>query len=77
MALHVRQMAKFYGIPVVLNSLHCSKELLPWLDGMLEADEVSKKSDAKGCIADCFQVPFDNTLHLQSQVGSCRIPNDM
>lgn len=41
MALHVRQMSKFYGIPVVLHSDHCAKKLLPWFDGMLEADEVS------------------------------------
>lgn len=40
MALHVRQMAKFYGIPVVLHSDHCAKKLLPWFDGMLQADEV-------------------------------------
>lgn len=40
MALHVRQMAKFYGIPVVIHSDHCAKKLLPWFDGMLEADEV-------------------------------------
>ncbi len=40
MALHVRQMAKYYGIPVVLHSDHCAKKLLPWFDGMLEADEV-------------------------------------
>ncbi|CAM9307582.1 unnamed protein product, partial [Laminaria digitata] len=39
MALHVRQMSKFYGIPVVLHSDHCAKKLLPWFDGMLEADE--------------------------------------
>lgn len=39
MALHVRQMAKFYGIPVVLHSDHCAKKLLPWFDGMLDADE--------------------------------------
>ena len=41
MALHVRQMAKFYGIPVVLHSDHCAKKLLPWFDGMLQADEAS------------------------------------
>ena len=39
MALHVRQMAPYYGIPVVLHSDHCAKKLLPWFDGMLEADE--------------------------------------
>jgi len=38
-AHHVRTVAKAYGIPVVLHSDHCAKKLLPWFDGMLEADE--------------------------------------
>lgn len=38
-AQHVRLMAKHYGVPVVLHSDHCAKKLLPWFDGMLEADE--------------------------------------
>mmetsp|Transcript_7522 Transcript_7522/g.8990 ORF Transcript_7522/g.8990 Transcript_7522/m.8990 type:complete len:400 (+) Transcript_7522:34-1233(+) len=39
MALHVRAVAAYYGIPVVLHSDHCAKKLLPWFDAMLEADE--------------------------------------
>ena len=38
-AQHVRLMSKHYGVPVVLHSDHCAKKLLPWFDGMLEADE--------------------------------------
>jgi len=38
LAFHVRAVARFYGIPVVLHSDHCAKKLLPWFDGMLEAD---------------------------------------
>jgi len=38
-AHHARHVAKEYGIPVVLHSDHCAKKLLPWFDGMLEADE--------------------------------------
>ncbi|CAI5722372.1 unnamed protein product [Peronospora effusa] len=38
-AYHVRAMAEHYGIPVILHSDHCAKKLLPWFDGMLEADE--------------------------------------
>lgn len=38
-ALHVHHMAKHYGIPVILHTDHCDKQLLPWLDGMLNADE--------------------------------------
>lgn len=39
LAMHVRSVAKFYGVPVVLHSDHCAKKLLPWFDGMLAADE--------------------------------------
>ncbi|BDD56929.1 Fructose-bisphosphate aldolase 1 [Monascus purpureus] len=35
----IRSIAPTYGIPVVLHSDHCAKKLLPWLDGMLDADE--------------------------------------
>jgi len=38
-AHHVRTVAKAYGVPVILHSDHCAKKLLPWFDGMLEADE--------------------------------------
>eukprot|EP00550_Attheya_septentrionalis_P003688 CAMPEP_0198281408 /NCGR_PEP_ID=MMETSP1449-20131203/1359_1 /TAXON_ID=420275 /ORGANISM="Attheya septentrionalis, Strain CCMP2084" /LENGTH=402 /DNA_ID=CAMNT_0043977175 /DNA_START=33 /DNA_END=1241 /DNA_ORIENTATION=- len=39
MALHVRAVAPYYGVPVVLHSDHCAKKLLPWFDSMLDADE--------------------------------------
>jgi len=38
-AHYIRSIAPVYGIPVVLHTDHCAKKLLPWLDGMLEADE--------------------------------------
>merc|ERR1712020_358308 len=38
-AHYVRNVAPAYGIPVLVHSDHCAKKLLPWFDGMLEADE--------------------------------------
>lgn len=38
-AKHIRTVAPHYGVPVVLHTDHCAKKLLPWFDGMLEADE--------------------------------------
>lgn len=38
-AHYIRAIAPAYGIPVVLHTDHCAKKLLPWLDGMLDADE--------------------------------------
>ena len=38
-ALHVRTVAKLYGVPVILHTDHCQKSWLPWFDGLLEANE--------------------------------------
>jgi len=38
-ALHVREVAKLYGVPVILHTDHCQKAWLPWFDGLLEANE--------------------------------------
>ena len=38
LALHTRTVAPLYKVPVVIHSDHCAKKLLPWFDGMLEAD---------------------------------------
>ena len=38
-ALHVHQMAKHYGVPVILHTDHAAKKLLPWIDGLLDAGE--------------------------------------
>jgi len=37
-AHYVRNVSPAYGIPVLVHSDHCAKKLLPWFDGMLEAD---------------------------------------
>ncbi|KAH0474341.1 MAG: uncharacterized protein KVP18_003913 [Porospora cf. gigantea A] len=39
MAHHVNIMAEAYGVPVVLHTDHCARKLLPWLDGVLDANE--------------------------------------
>jgi fructose-bisphosphate aldolase class II len=38
-ALHVRTLAKTYGVPVVLHTDHCAKKILPWVDGVIAAGE--------------------------------------
>jgi fructose-bisphosphate aldolase class II len=38
-AMHVRIMAKYYGVPVIMHSDHCAKKLEPWFEGMIEANE--------------------------------------
>jgi fructose-bisphosphate aldolase class II len=48
LAHHVRCVAPLYGVPVVIHSDHCAKKLLPWFDGMLDADEAYFKVRAGG-----------------------------
>jgi fructose-bisphosphate aldolase class II len=38
-AHYTRNVSPAYGIPVFVHSDHCAKKLLPWFDGMLEADQ--------------------------------------
>lgn len=38
-AKHVREVAKLYGVPVVLHTDHCQKAWLNWVDGLLDANE--------------------------------------
>ena len=46
-AHYIRAVAPAYGIPVVLHTDHCAKKLLPWLDGMLDADEAYYKANGE------------------------------
>merc|ERR1712127_740323 len=38
-AKHVRAVAEQYGVPVVLHTDHCQKAWLPWIDGLMDANE--------------------------------------
>ncbi len=43
-AYHVHNLAKHYGVSVILHTDHASKKLLPWIDGLLkEGEEHFKK----------------------------------
>lgn len=35
-AHYVREIAKAYGVPVILHTDHAARKLLPWIDGLLE-----------------------------------------
>tara|TARA_B100000768_G_scaffold80074_1_gene76118 strand:+ start:57 stop:1124 length:1068 start_codon:yes stop_codon:yes gene_type:complete len=38
-AKHVHELAKVYGVTVIMHTDHCAKKLLPWIDGLLDAGE--------------------------------------
>ncbi|MCF8222517.1 MAG: class II fructose-bisphosphate aldolase [Bacteroidales bacterium] len=38
-ALHVHNVAEYYGVPVILHTDHAARKLLPWIDALIEAGE--------------------------------------
>lgn len=38
-ALHVHNVAKYYGVPVVLHTDHAAEKWLPWIKGLIDAGE--------------------------------------
>jgi fructose-bisphosphate aldolase class II len=67
-AHHVHQLAELYGIPVILHTDHCAKKLLPWLDGLLDANEAYFKAHGKPLFSshmiDLSEEPLDHNIEL-------------
>jgi fructose-bisphosphate aldolase class II len=38
-ATHIHQLAKYYGVPVVVHTDHAAKKWLPWISGLLDEGE--------------------------------------
>ena len=46
-ALHIHEMAKHYGVSVILHTDHAARKLLPWIDGLLDAGEAYYKTHGR------------------------------
>ncbi|MEP1443556.1 MAG: class II fructose-bisphosphate aldolase [Hyphomicrobiales bacterium] len=46
-ARHVHMMAEDYGVAVILHTDHANRKLLPWIDGMMDYNEATKKETGK------------------------------
>lgn len=46
-AQHIHRLAEMYGATVILHTDHCAKDLLPWVDGLLDAGEEFYKVHGK------------------------------
>jgi fructose-bisphosphate aldolase class II len=42
-AKHIHELAELYGATVILHTDHCAMNLLPWVDGLLDASEAHFK----------------------------------
>ena len=46
-AKHVQTLAEAYGATVIMHTDHCAKNLLPWIDGLLDASEAHFEKTGK------------------------------
>ncbi|WP_442846366.1 class II fructose-bisphosphate aldolase [Leeuwenhoekiella sp. H156] len=67
-ALHVHEMAKRYGATVILHTDHCAKNLLPWIDGLLDASEKHYKEHGHSLFSshmiDLSEEPIEENIEL-------------
>lgn len=70
-ALHVHEMAKAYGVPVVLHTDHAAKKLLPWIDGLLDAGEDYYKKNGQPLYSshmlDLSEEPIEENIEISSK----------
>merc|ERR1712099_54280 len=68
-ALHVREVAELYGVPVILHTDHCMSSWLPWFDGLMEANE--KYFEANGVPLFSSHMLDLSEEPLEENVGTC------
>jgi len=65
-AKHVHEMAKEYGVAVILHTDHAARKLLPWIDGLIEASKEHKKLYGKPLFSshmiDLSEEPLEENL---------------
>ncbi|MBU1657920.1 class II fructose-bisphosphate aldolase [bacterium] len=70
-AMHVHMMAESYGVPVILHTDHAAKELLPWIDALLEAGETYYKTHAKPLFSshmlDLSEEPLEENIAISKK----------
>lgn len=67
-AKHIHTLAQAYGATVILHTDHCAKNLLPWLDGLLEASEKHFAETGKPLYSshmiDLSEEPIEENIHI-------------
>ena len=80
-AKHVHEMAAAYGTSVILHTDHCAKNLLPWIDGLLDASEEYYKQFGKPLYSshmiDLSEEPLEENIALCKQYLSRMAKMDM
>lgn len=67
-AKHIHEMAELYGATVILHTDHCAKKLLPWIDGLMDANEKffaeTGKSLYSSHMIDLSEEPIEENIEI-------------
>lgn len=67
-AKHVHELAEAYGATVILHTDHCAKNLLPWIDGLLDASETYYQQHGKSLFSshmiDLSEEPIEENISI-------------
>jgi fructose-bisphosphate aldolase class II len=70
-AKHIHTLAEAYGATVILHTDHCAKNLLPWIDGLLDASEVHFKETGKPLYSshmiDLSEEPIEENIEISKK----------
>lgn len=66
-ALHIHNVAKYYGVPVILHTDHASKKWLPWISGLIDTGEEyfreKKQPLFSSHMLDLSEEPIEENIH--------------
>lgn len=66
-ALHIHNVAQYYGVPVVLHTDHAAKKWLPWVSGLIDAGEKFHKEKGRPLFSshmlDLSEEPIEENIH--------------
>ncbi|TAF74559.1 MAG: class II fructose-bisphosphate aldolase [Bacteroidetes bacterium] len=70
-AKHVHEVAKYYGVPVILHTDHASMKWLPWIDALIKAGEDHKKQTGSPLFSshmlDLSEEPLEENIHVSTE----------
>lgn len=70
-ALHIHNVAKYYGVPVVLHTDHAAKKWLPWISGLIDAGVEFKKEKGQPLFSshmlDLSEEPLEENIHTSAE----------
>ncbi|HRH48878.1 MAG TPA: class II fructose-bisphosphate aldolase [Panacibacter sp.] len=68
-AMHVHNVAAYYGVPVILHTDHAAKKWLPWIDGLLAAGEDYMKKNGRPLYSSHMLDLSEEPLHENIEIS--------